>query len=228
MTESGYHRHSSHDFPKGIRGRDRAVLLANTPGAVLAAGSRPNRKIKDLFAASEEASVDALGLENAICRGKFNRKENSNPYHKPHRLKLAIEAVFKIGQDGSVPKLKAPEIHTMLKKGRDPKDGGLMFCYAKPGTWPRKKFCNLCKQQPCDCNGMLPPVGKIQEMVTYLTQCEKKRKKKDGFDQHQEDLQALQASIQASEGENMQLLSATTYSSNLPLGLYLPPDYMTV
>jgi len=69
MTKSGYRLHLSHDFPKDIRGRDsrdRAVIVANTPGAVLAAGSRPNRKSKDLFAASEEAPVDALGLKNAI------------------------------------------------------------------------------------------------------------------------------------------------------------------
>jgi hypothetical protein len=112
---------------------------SSNPGAVLAAaGSRPNRKGRELFAAIEEAPVvDALGLEHAICHGKFNRKENTQQYHKPPKLKLTVEELILVE-----PKLKAPEIHSILqKRRRDHKDGGLMFCYAERGTWPRDQLC---------------------------------------------------------------------------------------
>jgi hypothetical protein len=65
---------------------------------------------------------------------------------------------------------------------QDPKDGGLMFCHAKHETFPRQQFCNLCKQNPCNCNGRSPRVKMIEQFITLETQAKKnknKKKKKD-------------------------------------------------
>jgi recombinational DNA repair protein RecR len=68
---------------------------------------------------------------------------------------------------------------TLVAGSSTRQDNGLMFCHAKCGTFPRKQFCNLCKQNPCDYNDMLPTVKTIQQFITLETQAKKKKKKKD-------------------------------------------------
>jgi hypothetical protein len=173
-----HERKGNHDFP-GVSSNDAAVLKASKPGGLLAAGKRPNLQSKVLFVKIKEAQRGTLGITKAVCYGKFNRKELSydEVYHKPLRLLERLKYWFQYGQDGSCPVLKAVEIFAKLAVERDLQDNGLMFCHAKRGTYPRKQFCNLCKNNPCDCNGMLPPVKMVQQFITSETQ--KKKKKKD-------------------------------------------------
>jgi hypothetical protein len=168
----------SHDYP-GSNSNDSVVLKASRPGGLLAAGNRPNLKSEVLFVTIEEAPADAIAIKRAVCYGKFNRKELSydDIYHKPSRLAQALLELYQIGQDGGCPKLKGREIWKRLRDMRDPTDGGLMFCYSKRGSWPRDKFCNLCEKDPCDCNGMLPEVKRVQEFMNSETQKRRKKRK---------------------------------------------------
>jgi hypothetical protein len=52
-----------------------------------------------------------------------------------------------------------------------------MFCYSKRGSWPRNAFCNLCKEDQCDCNRMLPSVKTIGEFKGSKTQKRRKKRK---------------------------------------------------
>jgi hypothetical protein len=80
--------------------------------------------------------------------------------------------------DGTTPMLNSSCMQAELRKRRDPKDGGLLFCYSKRGSYPRDQLCELCNQKPCDCNGMLPPTWMCQQFIT--TQTQEKRKKDKG------------------------------------------------
>lgn len=166
----------NHDFPKGIDANTVAVLVASKPGGVLAAGSRPNARSSLPFVTIEEAPVNTPGIEDAVCFGKCNRKESDSTtsYHKPARLVKALKELYEIGQDGLLPKLKPFEIRQKLANMRDPADGGLMFCYSKRGSWPRKLLCQLCNRNPCDCNGMLPPLWMVMQWMNSETQKKKK------------------------------------------------------
>uniref|UniRef100_A0A7S4JQM5 Uncharacterized protein n=1 Tax=Odontella aurita TaxID=265563 RepID=A0A7S4JQM5_9STRA len=69
-----HERKRMNDFPVGMRSRDRMAIIAPQPGGILAAdGYRKNRLNTPLYLPIE-ADAGALGLERAICRGKFNRK----------------------------------------------------------------------------------------------------------------------------------------------------------
>jgi hypothetical protein len=104
--------------------------------------------------------VDTLGLENMICFGKFYWKDltSDEMCHNPGRLVKEMLRLYKIGQDGGAPKLKAKEIRNSSSKMIDPIDGGFLFCYSKRGSWPHQALCALRNHNPCGCNGMLPPL----------------------------------------------------------------------
>jgi hypothetical protein len=175
-----YNKHvhaGKHSFPSGVGALSELAYQASNPGGSLAVGSRPDRNSTSLFCKIVEASADTLGIDHAICYRKFNRKEDQPAYHKPDRLRAEMLRLFQIGQDGTSPMLNAGSMQNELKKMRDPKDGGLMFCYSKRGSYPRGQLCNLCKQKPCDCNGMMPPVWMCQQFINTQTQ-EKKKKDK--------------------------------------------------
>lgn len=174
--QEAHFRRCDHDFPRGITAQSAAVYQAAKPGGLVAAGSRPNSQNKAVFCTIEEAEAGALGLEYAICHGKFNRKEGMDVYHKPEFLRRMLIKHFEIGQDGSCPKLKDKEILKILSEMRD-EDGGLMFCYSKRGSWPRDQFCDLCQKDPCNCNGMLPPLWMVSQFMNTLTQKKKRAKK---------------------------------------------------
>jgi hypothetical protein len=165
-----------HNFP-GISSNDAAVLQASRPGGLLAAGKRPNLKSSFMFVTILESPKGALGIDKAVCFGKMNRKEVTyeDQYHKPDRLLQELMFLYQIGQNGGCPKLKAKQMWERLRDMRDPRDGGLMFCHSKRGSWPRNQFCTLCNLEKCGCNGMLPSVKTISEFVN--TQTQKRRKK---------------------------------------------------
>ena len=158
---------------------DAAAYKASKPGGLLSVGSRPNLKSNVMFVTIEGGSPNALGFDKANCFGKINRKELTNDeiYHKPDRLRDHLLMLHKFGQNGTCPKLKAVEIHAKLAETRDPEDGGLMFCYSKRGSWPRD-FCQLCDEEPCECNGMRPPFEMVQRFMNAQTQKKQKQQKK--------------------------------------------------
>jgi hypothetical protein len=170
-------RAGKHSFPSGVGALSEIAYQASNPGGSLAVGSRPDRNSTSLFCKIVESPADTLGIEHAICFGRFNRKEDVPAYHKPDRLRTAMLRLFQIGQDGTSPMLNAASMQNELKKMRDPKDGGLLFCYSKRGSYPRSQLCKLCNQKPCDCNGMLPPLWMCQQFIGSQTQ-EKKKKDK--------------------------------------------------
>jgi hypothetical protein len=178
MREKLIHeKRGKHAFP-ATNANDEAAIKAGQPGGTFASGTRPNLKSKSLFVTIEEASADTLGMQKVVCFEKFNRKEltEEDKYHKPVRLLERMKHYYEIGQDGRQPKLTAKKIHDYLAAEIDPKDGGgLMFCYAKRGSFPRAQLCILCQSNPCDCNGMLPSVKTCSEFINTETQ--KKRKK---------------------------------------------------
>jgi hypothetical protein len=174
-----HEKNGKHDFP-ATNANAEAAIKAGQPGGTFASGSRPNLKSKSLFVTIEEAPADTLGLHKVICFEKFNRKEltEEDKYHKPDLLRARMTHYYEIGQDGGQPKLTAKKIHDHLAAEIDPTDGGLMFCYAKRGSWPRGQLCNLCKSNPCDCNGMLPSVKTCSEFINTETQKKRKKAKK--------------------------------------------------
>jgi cyclophilin family peptidyl-prolyl cis-trans isomerase len=181
LTEAKHNKHlraGKHNFPIGMGSNTATVLKASRPGGIVAAGNRPNTLSSNFFVTIEEAPVGTLGMNDAICFGKFNRKVLTylEKYQKPFRLVQVLRELYRIGQDGSVPKLKAEEIHARVKEMRD-SDGSLMFCYSKRGSWPREQFCELCEHSPCDCNGMMLTVEKIKEWMNSETQKNKKAAK---------------------------------------------------
>jgi hypothetical protein len=184
LTELQRNKHDQkgkHEFPK-VDSKTAALVMANRPGGLVAAGTRPNLKSPAMFATIQRAPPNEPSAKDASSFGKFNRKELSQDdiYHKPEKLVKEMTRLYKIGQDGSCPKKKAFEVWADLGLMRDPKDGGLMFCYSKRGSFPRKEFCELCQKKPCKCNGMLPSKKKIGEWMNTQTQNKKKAEKKAG------------------------------------------------
>jgi hypothetical protein len=174
-----HQKKGKHDFP-ATNANAEAAIKAGQPGGTFASGSRPNLKSKSLFVTIEEAPVDTLGMHKAICFEKFNRKEltEEDKYHKPDCLRARMTYYYEIGQDGGQAKLTAKQMHDHLALELDPTDSGLMFCYAKRGSWPRAQLCNLCKSNPCNCNGMLPSVKTCSEFINTETQKKRKSAKK--------------------------------------------------
>jgi hypothetical protein len=147
-------------------------------GLVAAAGSHPNNWQKAVFCTiEEEAEAGALGLEDVICHCKLNCKEGTEKvYHKPELSWRTLIKHFKIGQDGSCLKLKDKEILKLMSEMSD-KDGGLICCYSKRRSWPRDQLCNLCQKEPCNCNGMLPPLWMISQFMNTLTHRKRRRQR---------------------------------------------------
>jgi hypothetical protein len=119
-----------HDFPTGVNARDFVLHEASKPGGLVELGSRPDRQKKDELFENIVASEDgARGEKDAWCFGQFNRKENVQPYYKPPRLLEVLEELYNIE-----PKLRACEMRHRMKSMKDPKDGGLLFCFSKRYT----------------------------------------------------------------------------------------------
>ena len=174
-----YEKHiqsAKHKFQTGISAKSLIAIQASKPGGLMAVGSRPNKKSNYVFAALEEADVEAVGLDKARCFGKFNRKEGKDPYHKPTVLFSRMLALFNIGGDGTERKINSQDMHDRLRVEHDPVDGGLMFCCAKRGKWPRKQYCEQRKNNPCNCNGMCPPKWMCDQFITTQTQKRKKER----------------------------------------------------
>jgi hypothetical protein len=173
-------RAGKHNFPKGMGSNTATVLKASRPGGIVAVGNRPNTLSSNLFVTIKEALVGTLRIDDAVCFGWFDRRVLSynETYKKPPHLVQALRELYIIGQDGSVPKLKAEEVHARVKAMQD-SEGSLMFCYSKRGSFPREQLCDLRKQAPCDCNGMLLTVEKIKEWMNSETQKNKKAAKKN-------------------------------------------------
>jgi hypothetical protein len=172
-----YEKHlqrASHSFQKGIDAKSLIAIQASKPGGLMAVGSRPNKKSNAIFAILEEADADAVGLDKARCFGKLNRKEGKDPYRKPTVLFARMLELFNIGGDGTERKINGQDMHDRLRAEHDPVDGGLMFCRAKKGSWPRKQYCEQCKNNPCNCNGMCPPKWMCDQFITTQTQKRKK------------------------------------------------------
>jgi hypothetical protein len=149
-------------------------IQASKPGGLMAVGSCPNKKGNDVFATLEEADADFVGLAKARCFGKLNRKEGKDPYHKPTVLFARMLEIFNIGSDGTRRKINEQDMHNWLRGERDPVDGGLKFCHFKKGSWPWKQYCEQCKNNPCNCNGMCPPKWMCDQFITTQTQKRKK------------------------------------------------------
>ena len=188
LTVGGYDKHhekGKHHFLQGVNIQDRAVLLAANPGGAVAIGSRPDRLSPTMSRQVVEAPVGARGIKAAECLGMFNRKGRAPAYHKPEKLVKELERLYAIGSDKSTAKLTAVQIYEELKNMIDPKDGGLMFCYSKRGTFvPKDRYdawqgCDLCNKKPCCCNGMLPPVSMIQSWINSQTQKKKMSQRRD-------------------------------------------------
>jgi hypothetical protein len=170
-------RSGKHSFRKGIDALSLAAIQASKPGGLMAVGSRPDRKSNNVFVTLEEADADTLALDDARCFGKLNRKEGKDPYHKPKVLFDAMKELFMIGSDGSERKINGQDMRDRLKMELDPVDGGLKFCRAKRGTFPRKQYCHMCENNPCVCNGMCPPKWMCDQFITTQTQARKKNNK---------------------------------------------------
>jgi hypothetical protein len=191
LLEGGLAKHTTknkHVFPKGIRSKDRAALLAARPGGALAVGSRPDRMAKVVQRQIREAPEGSRGLENVACYGKFNRIEGKPVYQKPEKLRKELLRLYNIGGDKKTPKLNAAQIHDELRKMVDPVDKGLLFCHSKRGTHVAKKDpayknwegCPICKtRKSCTCNGMLPTIAMIQNFINGTTQSNNKKKKSE-------------------------------------------------
>jgi hypothetical protein len=187
LTERNYLAHVAkgiHSFPKGIRAKDKLVLMASS--GFLAAGSRPNRmagSTKPVIA----CQAGAAGEEAARCYKRYNRKEESQSYRKPEMLVKVLKQLY----HHEDPKLDEYAMRDRMKNMRDEKDSGLMFCYAKRGTpmptgmkkaskdWRDWAGCQACMNKPCNCNGMLLSLDQIRGWISSETQKTKKKKRKN-------------------------------------------------
>jgi hypothetical protein len=124
-----FDRHTAarkHNFPTGLRARDRLMLAASKPGGLVYIGSRPDRASKNVtFGTVHEAVEGSPGEKDARCFGRFNRKEGVIPYRKPAKLLEVLEMLYNFE-----PKLRANEMRERMRAMRDT-DGGLLFCFSK-------------------------------------------------------------------------------------------------
>jgi hypothetical protein len=177
---------NKHHFLTGISSKDKLVLMASGAGGAMEVGHCPDRLLKNKTVTVIEASLQTPGIQAACCFQKFNQKEGESNYVKPKKLVEELKRLYDI-----VPKLTAPQMLEELRRMRDPKDGGMMFCYRKRGTTfpktPAKAYrewkgCVLCGKKPCECNGMLLTVDAINNYIKSLTQQKKKNQKSDKED----------------------------------------------
>ena len=164
---------------------NRAVDLAAAPGGLMMVGTHKDRK-KQLGASVKEFDSVAEMSPAAVdccCFMAFHRKdeESESSYHKTPKLQLELDRLFALR-----PKVSAEQAREMMLKQVDPADGGLMFCYAKRGTYmPRTGKhkqaydawvgCSMCHSKPCVCNGMLLTVDQITSAFTTRAKTARKR-----------------------------------------------------
>jgi hypothetical protein len=71
-----FDRHTAarkHNFPSGIRARDRLMLAASKPGGLVYTGSRPDRSSKNSVFGTIRGAVEGSPEEmDARCFGRFN------------------------------------------------------------------------------------------------------------------------------------------------------------
>ena len=109
LTKEGFEKHvakGNHDFPAGENARDFILREASNPGGLVEAGTCPDRQKKDALFEKIVASENGVkGEEIARFFGRFNRKENTIPYHKPQNLVEVLEELY-----SREPKLRASEM----------------------------------------------------------------------------------------------------------------------
>lgn len=183
LTSKGKADHSKHKFESGVSSKDRIIMWAGNPGGVLTAGVRPDRLGTVTSCTFMPCRNESDATRDAECLGAFNRNDTVTVYHKPATLLKDLKELF-----SKEPKLDAIQMHQELQQMKDPKDGGLKYCYSKRGTfckvsdlktWPGCKLCGTAEtpKNPCTCNGMLISVECINSWISSETQKRKKNKK---------------------------------------------------
>ena len=180
LTRRGYERHyngfsSKHSWqkPGRIKSKDRAILLASRPGGPLAVGTLPDRADKyNTFSPLVACSNDNIGMTDAICISKFNRKEGQEKYYKTEKTLMFLLECFLIE-----PRLDGRAIHKLMIEKRDD-DGTPYFCKLKAGEAGQSKGradwrCSMCHSNPCKCNGK---VLTVEQINSYISSLAKKRR----------------------------------------------------
>ena len=179
----GYEKHyngfsSEHSWqrPGRITSKDRAILLASKPGGPLAVGTLPDRADKHgTFSSMVACGDNDIGMADAICVGKFNRKEGQDKYYKTNKTLRFLLECFLIE-----PRLDGRAIQKLMIEKRDG-DGTPYFCKLKAGEAGQSKNradwrCStvvLCHSNPCDCNGK---VLTIEQINSYISSLARKRR----------------------------------------------------
>lgn len=204
LTEVGLKVHieteKKHDFPMGMSSTDKVIDMASQPGGLMTVGRRVDRKATG-FKAFPSAADGAKGSVAAVCFQKFNRKEDTTVIHKTLAQIDALQEIF----HNHEPKLTPAQARECMSNMIDDKDGGLMFCWSKRGTYMPKtgkhktaydawEGCTMCSQKPCECNGILLPEGTINSFFGSLAATQKKR---GNFTKRQAEKEATQALLVA-------------------------------
>jgi hypothetical protein len=167
-----------HSFPSGegtlkstiayqASNQDGSLGVDQT-GTVLLCSAKPSKLQQILLESSMQSALET-SIGRKMCQA----------YHKPDsRPRTEMLRLFQIGHDGTSPMLNRASMQNDLRKMRDKKDGGLVFCYSKRGSFPQDHLCKLCNQKACNCNDMLPPLWMCQQFYCSQTQEKKKKKKK--------------------------------------------------
>ena len=202
LTEKNLIKHQTlekHDFPLGVSANDRLVGMASKPGGLVAMGSRVNRRDKS-FKSFPEAAPGSKGVVAAVCYQSFNRIENRQKIYKTAAHINFLEEIFYRAGPNSTATQAREEMRTAI----DEKDGGLMFCTAKKGTfmpktgkhraayeaWPG---CIMCDKKPCECNGPCLPESTITSFFSRLASQQKKSGK---LTKKQAEVEATQSALE--------------------------------
>ena len=133
----------------------------------------PDRADKyNTFSALVACSNDNIGMADAICIGKFNRKEGQDKYYKTEKTLRFLLECFLIE-----PRLDGRAIHKLMIEKRDD-DGTPYFCKLKAGEAGQSKGradwrCSMCHSNPCKCNGK---VLTVEQINSYISSLAKKRR----------------------------------------------------
>ena len=133
------------------------------------------------------------------CYQKFNRIENREKIYKTAaHLEFLNEIFFRDG-----PNSTAAQAREEMRIAVDEKDGGLMFCSSKRGTFMAKSGkhkavyeawvgCSMCGKKPCECNGPCLPESVIN---SYFSKVAAQQKKLGKLTRNQAEKEATQAAL---------------------------------
>ena len=149
---------------------------------------KDQKKTSSTTTLKEFPSSDNPAASDADCYNNFHRQEaTEEPYHKPPKLQAELDRLF-----AECPKLSAEQALDRMKNAIDPADGGLMYCYAKRGTYmPRTgknkaaydnwSGCEMCGLKPCDCNGMLLNLDQVTSAFTTRAKAARKTSPQEDY-----------------------------------------------